>query len=157
MTSIYLSLGSNMGDREVQLNKAIQLLRETNEIEVTRVSSIYETAPVGGVVQENFYNLCLSLESTLSPEAILNICQRIEQQLNRVRRIHWGPRTIDLDILLFGDEVIHTDRLNVPHPYMHDRSFILIPLNEIAPLAYHPVLKKTVSELVYNDQDVRKI
>lgn len=155
MTTIYLSLGSNIGDRKQQLLSAVDALKES--VNVTQVSSIYETAPVGGVPQDDFYNMCVVIETDRSAEEVLDICQAVEQRLNRVRKIHWGPRTIDLDILMIDDQVIESERLKVPHPYMTERSFVLIPLNEIAPDAVHPIKQQTIKELVYSDPEVRKI
>ncbi|TDM07240.1 2-amino-4-hydroxy-6-hydroxymethyldihydropteridine diphosphokinase [Macrococcus lamae] len=157
MTTIYLSLGSNIGDRQQQLERAIDLLSKTEGICVVRLSSIYETSPVGGVVQEDFYNMCIVVETTLSPLEVLAVCQSIESQLARVRKIHWGPRTIDLDILMIDDAVIDEPDLQVPHPFMLERSFVLIPLHEIAPDAVHPLAQKTINELVYDDPEVRKL
>lgn len=155
MTRVYLSFGSNMGDREQQINDALNLLNTLPETKVTKISSLYETAPVGGVEQGDFLNGVVALETNLSPIELLDGIQSIELKLNRVRKIHWGPRTIDLDIVLFGDLVIDSERLKVPHPFMHERSFVLIPLNEIAPQAIHPVLNKKISDIVTMDPDVR--
>lgn len=155
MTTIYLSLGSNLGDRKQHLLSAVEALKES--FNVTQISSIYETAPVGGVPQDDFYNMCAVIETDCSPEEVLDVCQAIEQQLNRVRKIHWGPRTIDLDILLVENEVLDSERLKVPHPYMTERSFVLIPLNEIAPEVVHPEKQRMIKELVYPDPEVRKI
>lgn len=155
MTTVYLSFGSNMGDREQQINDALNLLNTLPETKVTKISSLYETAPVGGVEQDDFLNGVVALETNLSPIELLDNIQAIELKLNRVRKIHWGPRTIDLDIVLFGDLVMDSERLKVPHPFMHERSFVLIPLNEIASQAIHPVLNKKISDIVTLDPDVR--
>lgn len=155
MTTVYLSFGSNMGDRERQINDALSLLNGLPETKVTKISRLYETAPVGGVEQDDFLNGIVAIETNLSPLELLDGIQAIELKLNRVRKIHWGPRTIDLDIVLFGDLVIDSERLKVPHPFMHERSFVLIPLNEIAPQAIHPVLNKKISDIVTMDPDVR--
>jgi len=155
MATVYLSFGSNMGDREQQINDALSLLNTLPETKVTKISSLYETAPVGGVKQDDFLNGIVALDTNLSPLELLDSLQEIELKLNRVRKIHWGPRTIDLDIVLFGDLVVDSERLKVPHPLMHERSFVLIPLNEIAPQAIHPVLNKKISDIVTLDPDVR--
>ncbi|MGK0555013.1 2-amino-4-hydroxy-6-hydroxymethyldihydropteridine diphosphokinase [Macrococcus capreoli] len=155
MTVAYISFGSNMGDRERQITDALAMLNEVRETKVTQVSALYETAPVGGVVQDDFLNGVAEVSTYLSALELLDEIQAIELKLNRVRKIHWGPRTIDLDIVLFGSQVIDSERLKVPHPYMHERSFVLIPLNEIAPDAIHPILNQKVSELVTLDPDVR--
>ncbi|MCU7558376.1 2-amino-4-hydroxy-6-hydroxymethyldihydropteridine diphosphokinase [Macrococcus capreoli] len=155
MTVAYISFGSNMGDRARQITDALAMLNEVRETKVTQVSALYETAPVGGVVQDDFLNGVVEVSTYLSALELLDEIQAIELKLNRVRKIHWGPRTIDLDIVLFGSQVIDSERLKVPHPYMHERSFVLIPLNEIAPYAIHPILNQKVSELVTLDPDVR--
>ncbi|GGB12986.1 2-amino-4-hydroxy-6-hydroxymethyldihydropteridine diphosphokinase [Macrococcus hajekii] len=154
MSTIYLSLGSNIGDRAAQLRKALELLG--NEVQVDTVSSVYETAPVGGVEQADFYNICAVVTTDRSPEEMLLLCQQIEKQLNRVRIVHWGPRTIDLDILMIDEQIVDQPDLKVPHPYMTERSFVLIPLAEIAADAIHPVRKQPIKDLVFEDRDVMK-
>ena len=132
MVQAYLGLGSNIGDRKQQLLKAIDLIENIKGIKVTKQSSIYETAPIGYTDQPNFLNLCLEIETELSPQQLLKHCLDIEQQLHRVREIRWGPRTLDIDILLYSDNIIETDNLSIPHPRMQERAFVLIPLNDIA-------------------------
>ena len=136
MVQAYLGLGSNIGDRKQQLLKAIDLIGNIKGIKVTKQSSIYETAPIGYTDQPNFLNLCLEIETELSPQQLLKHCLDIEQQLHRVREIRWGPRTLDIDILLYSDDIIETDNLSVPHPRMQERAFVLIPLNDIASVSY---------------------
>ncbi|MBQ0140070.1 MAG: 2-amino-4-hydroxy-6-hydroxymethyldihydropteridine diphosphokinase [Kurthia sp.] len=148
MTIAYISLGSNMGDKVESLRQAVELLHQNSSIEVTKVSSIYDTDPVGYEDQDVFMNLVVEVETTLSSEALLIVCQAIEQQLKRVRIIRWGPRTMDLDIILYGNEVIHTDNLIVPHPRMHERAFVLVPLAEIAPNVVQPVENTSITELL---------
>lgn len=131
MNVAYLSIGTNLGEREENLAYAVELLRK--EVNVTAVSSIYETAPVGVTDQPAFLNICVALETELEAHALLNVCQQIEQELGRVRLYRWGPRSIDLDILLFNHENIETESLLVPHPRMFERSFVIAPLVEIAP------------------------
>ena len=157
MTTIYLSFGSNLGNKLENIRQALKLLNETNGIKITKASSIYETAPVGGVEQDYFLNGVCELETELTPYELLEAIQSIEYALKRVRKVHWGPRTLDLDILLFEDTVMNEARLTIPHPYMHERSFVLIPMNEIAPGVTHPVLHKTIHEMVFEDKDVIKI
>lgn len=143
----YLALGSNLGDREANLNKALQMLSKTVGIEVTNVSAFLNTAPVGYTDQPDFLNAVVEIETILEPYALLAVCNEIEQALKRKRIIHWGPRTIDVDILLFGDLVLEDERLTIPHPRMLEREFVMKPLCEIAPEAVHPVQEKTIGQL----------
>lgn len=133
MVKAYLSLGSNMGDKKQYLYGAIKMLEATDQIWLTKLSSLYETNPWGYTEQDLFMNLVVEIETTLSPIALLDVCQSIEQELGRVRLIKWGPRVIDVDILLYGEEVLNEQRLIVPHPLMTQRDFVMIPLAEIAP------------------------
>ncbi|MFG6497530.1 2-amino-4-hydroxy-6-hydroxymethyldihydropteridine diphosphokinase [Fictibacillus sp. UD] len=139
----YLSVGSNMGDREQLLTKAISLLEEYSEISIESVSSIYETDPVGVTDQPLFLNLALKLKTSLSPQGLLSKLQEVEMKLDRKRVQKWGPRTIDLDILLYNSVSIQTEVLTIPHPRMLERAFVLIPLREIAPDDVYP--EKTIS------------
>lgn len=148
MPVAYISFGSNMGDKEQSLYEAIEHLIEHPSIELIGVSSIYDTDPVGYEDQDVFMNLIAEIKTTLEAEELLTVCQSVEQQLKRVRIIRWGPRTMDLDIIFYGEEVIQTETLLVPHPRMHERGFVLVPLNEIAPTAKHAALGKTVDELL---------
>jgi 2-amino-4-hydroxy-6-hydroxymethyldihydropteridine diphosphokinase len=129
----FLSLGSNEGNREENLKQALAILGENPQIEVVKVSSVYETEPWGGVEQEPFLNLAAEITTTLDPHELLQICQDTENILGRKRLLHWGPRIIDIDILTYGTLNIQTDTLIIPHPYMEVREFVLVPLREIAP------------------------
>ena len=149
MVQAYLGLGSNIGDRKQQLLKAIDLIGNIKGIKVTKQSSIYETAPIGYTDQPNFLNLCLEIETELSPQQLLKHCLDIEQQLHRVREIRWGPRTLDIDILLYSDNIIETDNLSIPHPRMQERAFVLIPLNDIASDKKDPRLNQKIHDLVF--------
>lgn len=132
MNKVYLSLGTNIGDREHNLKLAVQLLKQKPNLRVVGVSSIYETAPVGYVEQPSFLNLALAIETAHSALDMLKICQSVENELGRVHEIRWGPRIIDLDILLFNHDNIEVEHLTVPHPRMFERAFVLVPLLEIA-------------------------
>lgn len=144
--TVYLSLGSNIGDREAHLRTAIAQLGKLGEI--TAVSSFYETEPVDFTAQPWFLNCAVAIQTELMPELFLSKIKMIEQQMGRRRIQPKGPRNIDIDILLFGDTVVSTPELQIPHPAMQERRFVLEPLTEIAPEARHPVLNKTVRELL---------
>ncbi|BCN87530.1 2-amino-4-hydroxy-6-hydroxymethyldihydropteridine diphosphokinase [Staphylococcus argenteus] len=154
MIQAYLGLGSNIGDRENQLNEAIKMLNEYDGIDVLKVSSIYETAPVGYTEQPNFLNLCIGIETTLSVSELLERCLDVEARLHRVRKERWGPRTIDVDILLYGNEITELPNLSVPHPRMNERAFVLIPLNDIAEDVIEPRSNLKIKDLVPNDESV---
>ena len=143
----YLSLGSNIGDRERNLRAAIERLA-TPGLRVLRVSPIYETEPVDVTDQRWFYNLVLEAETTLFPLQLLARAQKVERVLGRVRTVSKGPRTIDIDILLYGTAVMRGDKLEIPHPRMAERRFVLVPLHDLAPGLRHPVARKTVAELL---------
>ncbi len=144
----YLSIGSNMGDRQEYLNMAVSRLSEDPKIEVTKVSAFLETEPVGPVEQPDFLNAAVELTTIYSPEELLDALHGIENEADRRRTVHWGPRTLDLDILLFGDRIISRPDLTIPHPEMTNRSFVLLPMCEIAPLVMHPVYKRNMSQLL---------
>lgn len=128
----YLGLGSNIGNRYEFLNEAIQLLNNSLAVKVIKKSSVYETDPVGFEDQAQFLNMVIKVETDLSPDELLNQCLKIELELGRKRKIHWGPRTIDIDLLLYENEIISTETLTVPHPRMCERNFVTVPLLEIA-------------------------
>lgn len=142
---VYLSLGSNVGDREQNLETAIAALGDLGMV-VAR-SAFYETEPVEFTAQPWFLNCALVLETTKMPRQLLKALLDLERTMGRRRTLHKGPRTIDIDILLFGDSIVDSDGLTIPHPTLHERRFVLEPLAEIAPGLLHPVLKKTVQEL----------
>lgn len=134
----FLGLGSNVGDRLVALQEAVDLLDADAGVHVDAVSSVYETAPVGGPTQEPFLNLVARVLTRRSPRRLLAVCQRVERALGRVRAERWGPRTIDVDILLYGAREVAIATLAIPHPRLRERAFALIPLIEVAPGARLP-------------------
>lgn len=127
----YIGVGSNLGDRQGNIEAAIQRLREAGGIEVTKVSSIYETEPVGGPQQPKYLNGAIAINTELEPRQLLLALQKIENQLGKQRSVKNGPRTIDLDILMYGEEEIDEPDLKIPHPRMHEREFVLKPLRDI--------------------------
>lgn len=127
----YIGIGSNVGDRQKNIENAIQKLKESHGIEVKRVSRIYETEPIGGPPQGKYLNGIIELETNLAPAELLAMLQDIEHQLGRTRTVKNGPRTIDLDILLYGDRKIHEPGLEIPHPRMYEREFVMKPLKEL--------------------------
>ena len=147
MKTIYLALGSNIGDREGHLRAAIENL-STAGITIIRESPIYETAPVGLADQRWFLNMVLEAETALFPMQLLTRTGKIERLLGRVRTIANGPRTIDIDILFYANAVIRAPRLQIPHPRMHERRFVLAPLADLAPALRHPVTRKTVAQML---------
>lgn len=144
----YVALGSNVGDREDHLNNAIEKINEYDRImKIKKISSFYNTAPVGYVDQPDFLNAVIEIETYLEPEGLLYLLHKIEDEEGRERTVHWGPRTLDLDIILFDDMIINTTNLKIPHPEMTKRDFVLVPLCEIAPYAIHPLTNKYIKEL----------
>ena len=148
-TDAYIALGSNMGDRELNLLRAVAEIGRLPDSKVTGLSSFYETSPVGVSGQPAFYNAVLRLHTALSPHELLERLLRIETDVfGRTRTVHWGPRRIDLDLLLHGETIISDDWLEVPHPRMSERRFVLQPLSDIAPELVHPVAGKSIAELL---------
>lgn len=151
MTQACIGIGSNVGDRHAHIaavRAALPLIPETS---LLAFSNVYETDPVGPMPQEKYLNAAALLETALPPGKLLQALRDIEARAGRPpvnQRVHWGPRTLDLDILLYGQQVISSSELTVPHPRMHERWFVLRPLADVAPEAVHPLLKKSVRELL---------
>jgi len=149
--AIYIALGSNVGDREANLKKALALLIETPHVNIRRISSFIENPAVGGPEDSpDFLNAAIEVTTTLSPHALMKRLLEIEREMGRSREKKWEPRCIDLDLLLFGDQIISDDTLIVPHPLMHERKFVIQPLAEIAPNVVHPTLEIPISMIMDN-------
>jgi 2-amino-4-hydroxy-6-hydroxymethyldihydropteridine diphosphokinase len=141
---VFIGLGSNLGEREGQIRQALEGMAAMPDTELVRASSLYDTEPVGDTDQPNFLNAVAELETELSPHQLLWNLLLIEKRLGRERTRRWGPRTIDLDLLLYGGEVIEDDQLRVPHPELTRRAFVLVPLVELDPLLVHPGTGETM-------------
>lgn len=151
-TKAYLSLGSNQGERTAHLKKARQLLADTAGL-ILKSSKIYETAAWGKTDQGDFLNQVILLDTTLSAEALIKTCLKIEAALGRSRGERWGARSIDIDILFYGSAIIDQAHLQIPHPRIQDRNFVLVPLAELAPTFIHPVYQKNIATLLQNCED----
>lgn len=159
MTEVYLLLGSNLGDRLQHLDNAMALIAERCGA-LTAQSAIYETAAWGNTEQQSFYNQAIGISTNLAPVDLLVAVKAIEREVGRTETVHWGPRIIDIDIILYGTEIVTLPQLQIPHPYMHQRRFTLVPLAEIAGNVIQPVINKPISELLNeceDDSEVRRI
>ena len=145
---VWLSLGSNVGDRKQMLTHALETLSQHSDITIGAISSVYETAPWGDTDQSSFYNLVVEIGTALQPLELLNTAKSIERQLGREPGRHWGPRAIDIDIVLWEAIVLDTSALTIPHTHFRDRAFVLVPLNEIAPQQIDPITGLTVGQLL---------
>ena len=143
----YLGLGTNLGDRWANLRGALRLLATAPGVRLLRVSQVYETEPWGVAAQPRFLNCAAEAAVTLEPEPLLLRCQAVEQEIGRQPGPRWGPRLIDVDILLYGSRIVNLPHLEIPHPRLHLRAFALIPLAELAPSAVHPALGRSIAQL----------
>jgi 2-amino-4-hydroxy-6-hydroxymethyldihydropteridine diphosphokinase len=146
LTPAFIGIGSNLGDRLASCREAVRRLGSTPGIRIKKVSSLYETDPVDYLEQDRFYNAVVAVETSLSPDALLKECQEIERQLGKTILIPKGPRTIDLDFLFYHDQILNAPGLQIPHPAISNRAFVLVPLTEIAPDFIHPALHTSVAE-----------
>jgi 2-amino-4-hydroxy-6-hydroxymethyldihydropteridine diphosphokinase len=152
MNTAYLSLGSNIGDRALNITGALENL-PARGVRVARKSSLYETEPVELRAQDWFLNCVVEVETDHSPQQLMQVLLKIERSMGRERLVPKGPRIIDIDILFFGSTVAKDSQLEIPHPRMNDRRFVLVPFAEIAPKAVHPILKKTIQQLLHDTSD----
>lgn len=148
-TDVVIALGSNLGDRLANLRAGVAGLAACDEIEITGVSRLYETAPVGGPADQGAYlNAALTAHTSLPPRDLLALMHRVEARRERARVVHWGPRTLDLDLLVYGDLVSDDPSLCLPHPRQHERRFVLVPVCDVAPDLVHPALGRTMRDLL---------
>ena len=153
----YIGFGSNIGDRFAHIQNAIHALAKTEGITLQKISSVYKTDPVGYAAQAEFLNGAAAIQTSLPPLALLHALKDIETAIGRQHRLRWGPREIDLDILIYGDVCLQTEELVIPHPEMHRRRFVLVPLAEIAPDLVHPVFQETIHALLENLEDDKSV
>ena len=144
---VYLGLGTNLGDRFGNLRGALRMLSDKTGLRLLRCSEVYETEPWGGIKQPPFLNCVAEATTVLEPEALLTLCKEMEETLGRVPGVRWGPRLIDVDILLYGPEVIDLPHLEIPHPRLHLRAFALVPLAELAPESVLPSAGQSIGQL----------
>lgn len=159
MTTAYLSIGSNIGERLKFIEQAVSFLGLCEEIDVVQTSALYETEPWGVKDQNWFLNVAVEINTTLSPQDLLFKCNQIESTLGRNRDVEkrWGERTVDIDIVFYGKQIINTDILVVPHTRMHERAFVLVPMLEIAPEFVHPIFNKSMIDLYESLVDVEDV
>lgn len=148
MTGIYLGLGSNLGDRMRNLARCLKTLHLGNEIQLAKVSSVYESEPSGYYDQPWFLNMAIEIKTKLEPLQLLKLIQQIEKRIGRKKTHHWGPRIIDIDILIYNNLILDHPMLNIPHRQLHLRQFVLLPLEEIAASFVHPMFNKNINQLL---------
>lgn len=150
MHTTYIGFGSNIGNRHSFIRNALHFLSQTDGITIKNISSLYETEPFGYEKQGKFLNGVVAINTSLSPQTLLTTLKVIETKVGRQHRKRWGPREIDLDVLTYGEMCLQTPELIIPHPEMHNRRFVLVPLAEIAPDLVHPVLNETINDVLNN-------
>jgi 2-amino-4-hydroxy-6-hydroxymethyldihydropteridine diphosphokinase len=152
----FISLGSNLGNRRKNLIRAVSLLKK-NRVRIIKTSSLYETFPVGFLAQPWFINRVLEIETDMKPETFLSLVKNIEKRMGRKHTIQNGPRCIDIDILFAENRILQTEKLQIPHPELANRNFVLVPLREISPNTVHPVIQKNIEELCRMCQDTSAV
>lgn len=157
MAIVFVGVGSNLNDRQAQIQQALDLLQQDQGMEILRSSSLYETEPVGVQHQSLFLNAVVQLSTEYSPQDLLAVLQSIEKRMGSQRTSRWGPRCIDLDLLLYDNKLIDQPDLIVPHPELADRAFVLVPLVEIAPSVVHPQRGKSMAELLACTGDTKRV
>lgn len=157
MSIAYIGLGSNLNHKMGNLNKAMELIERSSKVKVLKRSSVYQTEPVGIKDQPLFLNMVLEVETEISPFELLRFLQDIERKMGRKREKKWGPRNIDLDLLIYDEQIINSSELTLPHPQMHLRKFVLVPLAEIAKDKIHPLKQQTISDLLEDLKEDSKV
>jgi len=153
----YIGVGSNIGDPAANCRRAIEAIVSEEKNRLLKCSPLYRTEPVGKEDQDWFVNGAVAVETSFRPRELMECLLKIERGMGREREERWGPRVIDLDILFYGGEVVREEDLQIPHPRLHERRFVLIPLNDLAPDLYHPLLAKTISQILSELKEEKKV